>query len=114
MDNFFSTTLVRLVVFFLFDLGYCICSGIMNFKLDNKIRIFGFKDGVNAANIGFVTLKDDEGKELYSFGNLNRFPVYFGTHPRVMRSRIETHQLSHEDCNDINRRYWWHPLKIFK
>ncbi len=68
----------------------------------------------NAETIGFVQLKDDERNDQYRFGNLDRFPVYFGTHPKVMQSFIAAHALSAEDKKAISKKYWWHPFKWFK
>jgi len=59
-------------------------------------------------------LKEKERNEDYRFGNLNRFPPYFGSHPKVMQSLIKKHALSLEDKKEIGRRYWWHPLKWLK
>ena len=69
---------------------------------------------VNAERIGFTSLRDEERKENYSYGDLDRFPAYFGTHPKVMGKRIREHTLSQEDWKDISREFWWHPLKILK
>jgi len=69
---------------------------------------------INAANIGFTTLMEDERQAKYDYGNLNRFPAYFGRHPAVMKERISNHLLSLEDLKEINKRYWWYPLKWFK
>ena len=69
---------------------------------------------INAENIGFTTLMEDERKEQYDYGDLSRFPVYFGTHPLVMREIIKQHPLSQKDLEDINRKFWWQPLKWFK
>lgn len=69
---------------------------------------------VNAENIGFVSLKEEERVDQYSYGDLNRFPVYFGRHPMTMQEKVAAHELSCEDWNDISRRYWWHPAKIFR
>jgi len=69
---------------------------------------------VNAENIGFTDLKDDERDVKYDYGDLNRFPAYFGTHPAVMNKRIKGHPLSQKDLCDIDRRFWWQPLKWFK
>lgn len=66
---------------------------------------------VNAEKIGFTTLMDDERQGPYDYGNLNRFPVYFGSHPAVMREKITRHSLSQSDRREIERKYWWHPLK---
>src|SRR3989338_3168083 len=43
---------------------------------------------VNAEKIGFVKLNDDERQGVYDYGDLNRFPAYFGSHPAVMARRI--------------------------
>ena len=51
----------------------------------------------NAAGIGFVSLAENEHGKEYSYGDLNRFPVYFGTHPKAMEERIAAHPLSRED-----------------
>ncbi|MDD2653835.1 MAG: glycosyltransferase, partial [Candidatus Omnitrophica bacterium] len=64
---------------------------------------------VNAEKIGFTSLDKQERNEDYDFGNLNRFPAYFGTHPAVMNDRIKNHQLSYDDWESINKRYWWFP-----
>ncbi|MCK5014389.1 MAG: glycosyltransferase family 2 protein [Candidatus Omnitrophica bacterium] len=69
---------------------------------------------LNAEEIGFTTLMDQERQEPYDYGNLNRFPVYFGTHPAVMREKIDQHSLSQSDLQGIDRKYWWQPLKWFK
>ncbi len=68
----------------------------------------------NAEKIGFVSLKDDERKENYHYGDLNRFPVYFGSHPKVMEDRVRGHLLSQEDKKIIDKKYRWHPCKILK
>ena len=69
---------------------------------------------INAEKIGFTQLRDDEREDDYSYGNLNRFPVYFGAHPLVMQGRVSSHTFSQNDWRDINRRFWWHPSKILK
>jgi len=68
----------------------------------------------NAEDIGFVRLEDDERNENYSYGDLNRFPAYFGTHPGVMEKLIENHSFSQDDLKNINRKWWWYPPKFFK
>ena len=68
----------------------------------------------NAEKIGFTQLKEEERNQKYSYGNLNRFPVYFGAHPAVMKNRIETHPLSQEDWKNISCQYWWHPCKMLR
>lgn len=46
----------------------------------------------------------------YDFGNLSRFPIYFGTHPKVMENLIAMHPASQADWQAIKARYWWNPL----
>lgn len=69
---------------------------------------------VNAERIGFTQLTSDERNGEYSYGDLNRFPAYFGSHPSVMKQRIARHRLSQEDLKTINQKFWWHPGKILK
>ena len=69
---------------------------------------------LNAERIGFAHLRPEERKKEYSFGNLNRFSVYFGTHPAVMEERVRQHLLSQEDWQNICRRYWYHPARILR
>jgi len=69
---------------------------------------------INAEGIGFTNLQEEERKEDYSYGDLNRFPAYFGTHPKVMESRVTQHTLSQADSKVVNRMYWWHPMKALK
>jgi hypothetical protein len=69
---------------------------------------------VNAENIGFTKLTDSEREGQYDYGDLNRFPAYFGTHPSVMQKKISQHSLSQTDRQDISGRFWWHPFKWFK
>ena len=69
---------------------------------------------VNAERIGFTALKDLERQGEYSYGDLNRFPVYWGTHPQVMQKRLRGHTVSEEDWKNIKRKYWWHPFRVFR
>jgi glycosyltransferase involved in cell wall biosynthesis len=46
----------------------------------------------------------------YEFGDPWRFPVYFGTHPAVMRDLVLQNPISREDWRQISRRHWWNPL----
>lgn len=50
----------------------------------------------------------------YEFGDLKRFPVYFGTHPAVMQALITKHPISQQDLEEIAQRHWFNPLFIFK
>ncbi len=59
--------------------------------------------------------RDQEKKTgRYEFGDLKRFPFYFGTHPLVMKELIEAHPLSQQDLKEIHQKHWWNPLKIFQ
>ncbi|MFA5059099.1 MAG: glycosyltransferase [Candidatus Omnitrophota bacterium] len=68
----------------------------------------------NAEQIGFASLTDQERQASYSYGDLNRFPVYFGSHPCVMNKRVSSHELSRKDLDSIRGKYWWHPFRILK
>lgn len=72
------------------------------------------KRRVNAEMIGFTKLSQDEKQQNYDYGDLERFPVYFGTHPAVMQNRVLSHELSRADWRRISRKYWWSPLKILR
>ncbi len=50
----------------------------------------------------------------YEFGDLKRFPIYFGSHPAVMNKLIAAHPISQQDLREIHQRHWWNPLKIFQ
>jgi glycosyltransferase involved in cell wall biosynthesis len=65
---------------------------------------------VNAEMMGITTLKEEEKNKAYSYGDLNRFPVYYGSHPSVMKERIAAHGLSQSDWEDIKRRHVLNPL----
>jgi len=53
-------------------------------------------------------------KQWYDYGNLELFPIYFGSHPAVMKSIIAANPLTQTDANFIMKKYWWHPLNIFR
>lgn len=69
----------------------------------------------NAHTVGFVfELNEKEKKSEYDYGELSRFPVYFGTHPAVMKHLIQQHVASQKDWQKIVRQYWWNPLLWFR
>src|SRR3989338_6734169 len=68
----------------------------------------------HAQLIGFAALGEDERRDKYDYGDLRRFPAYFGSHPAVMRQKIGGHELSQADLKEINSQYRWHPLKWLK
>lgn len=63
----------------------------------------------NASAIGFMD-KSKVNTFGGGYGELNRFPSYWGTHPAVMKPLLEQHQLSRDDYNNIRREYWWNPF----
>ena len=66
----------------------------------------------NATAIGYGFQENkQQAQENHSYGDLNRFPIYFGTHPAVMKSLIAAHPISQQDWGDIGRQYWWNPAK---
>lgn len=67
----------------------------------------------NAADIGFIDQTEGD-ITTYDFGNLNDFPVYFGTHPRTMKERILSHELSQSDKKLIKHKFWWYPGRYFQ
>ena len=69
---------------------------------------------VNAEKIGFTNLLSDERDKDYEYGDLDRFPIYFGAHPAVMKEKVLSHSLSNQDWQNISKKYWWSPLRIFR
>ena len=68
----------------------------------------------NADRIGFISLKENEKLKIYDYGNLNRFPVYFGKHPATMSELVAAHAFSQKDGQDIAAKFWWHPARWLK
>jgi hypothetical protein len=62
----------------------------------------------NASEIGYVD-KSKNNSFTSGFGDLNRFPPYFGTHPAVMKETVQQHFLSREDFDFIQENSWWNP-----
>ncbi len=69
---------------------------------------------INAEKIGFTNLNQEEREKDYDYGDLERFPVYFGAHPEVMKERVLSHGLSNQDWQRISKKYWWSPLRYFR
>ena len=65
---------------------------------------------VNAEMMGITTLKEDEKTVAYSYGDLNRFPVYYGSHPSQIKERVASHELSQRDWQDIKQRQVLNPF----
>jgi len=68
----------------------------------------------NAQKLGYTTSDYNKEKRFIDVAELNKFPIYFGTHPKMMHNRAKTHKLSKEDWQNIKRRYFWNPLLWFK
>jgi len=68
----------------------------------------------NARDIGFANLTEQESLQGHNLGDLNRFPAYFGSHPKEMEEKVNSHKFSQEDFKSIARRFWWHPARILK
>ncbi len=67
----------------------------------------------NATVIGY----QDQGKNnalSNGYGDLSRFPVYFGTHPSVMKRLVAEHGLSCQDWENILKKHWWNPLLWYR
>ena len=69
---------------------------------------------LNACDIGFVELDEATANGQFRYGDLKRFPAYFGSHPMVMQGHIREHSVSQADKKMIDRTYWWHPLKCLR
>lgn len=68
----------------------------------------------NAQAIGYAFASEQkQAPKPHDYGDLNRFPIYFGSHPKVMNHLVEHHPLSQADLKEINRKHWWNPLKVF-
>ncbi|MBI3601327.1 MAG: glycosyltransferase [Candidatus Omnitrophica bacterium] len=63
----------------------------------------------NAAQIGYQDANKLQSLEG-GWGDLSRFPAYFGTHPLVMKDLIARHALSVQDWASVSRQFWWNPL----
>ena len=68
----------------------------------------------NATQIGYASPKDNTSEVDHDYGNLNRFPIYFGTHPQTMNTAISDHELTQEDSKAILKKCWWNPLLWLK
>ena len=63
----------------------------------------------NASAIGYMNKKMSI-SITGDYGDLNRFPSYWGTHPDVVKEAVQQHQLSREDFDLIRRKLWWNPI----
>lgn len=84
---------------FLYHYGWVQSSGVMAQRRQN------------AQAIGFIEKAENAEAQEFNYGDLERFPVYFGSHPATMRDEVKAHPLSAEDLKEIDQRYWYHPLR---
>jgi hypothetical protein len=68
----------------------------------------------DAERMGYTRSDYKEIDEAFDLEKLNKFPVYFGTHPITMKERIKKHKISNQDLRRIKRKYFWNPLLWFK
>ncbi len=68
------------------------------------------KRRINSGKIWGDDRSREEKTGRYEFGNLKRFPIYFGTHPSVMRDLIAKHEVSRKDWSQIRSWYFWNPI----
>ncbi len=68
---------------------------------------------INSGQIWQHDRTKEQATGRYEFGDLHRFPIYFGRHPKVMDQLINTHQASQEDAAYIRRKHWFNPLWVF-
>ena len=54
-----------------------------------------------------------EGNVFYDYGNIELFPVYFGSHPKVMKNIIAQNPLTQADKKTVLKNFWWHPSLWF-
>ena len=55
-----------------------------------------------------------EGKNSRQYEQISKMPVYFGTHPAVMRDIVACHETSKKDFDSIKKKYFWNPLLWFR
>ena len=55
-----------------------------------------------------------EGKNSRQYEQIKKMPVYFGTHPAVMRDIVACHETSKKDFDSIKKKYFWNPLLWFR
>lgn len=92
----------KFTLFLLYHYGWVQANDIMS------------KRRLNAIEIGFARADAPRQTQFYDFGDLDRFPAYFGSHPAVMKGIIQQHALSAKDWQHICRKFWYHPARIFR
>jgi len=69
------------------------------------------KRRLNQGMIWSVDRDHEKKTGRYEFGDLKRFPIYFGPHPATMKELIGAHPISLQDWDEITRQHWWNPLR---
>ena len=54
------------------------------------------------------------GRGSYNYNEISKLPVYFGTHPAVMKDAIDKNETSKKDFDFIKKKYFWNPLLWFR
>ena len=67
---------------------------------------------------GDIGLNSDEnilaGSSSRKYRQISKMPVYFGTHPAVMKDIVAKNETSRKDFDFIKKRYFWNPLLWFR
>lgn len=72
-------------------------------KIENSVQL-GYNKSFNYERM----------KGAFDLTKLNKYPVFFGSHPKVTIDRIKLHDLSNKDLSQIRKKYFWNPLLWFK
>jgi len=84
---------------FIYHYGWVNVDAMMQERVQHHIEL-GMRDPVGA------------GKEEEFFKRLEQFPIYFGSHPISMKSRIDSHVLSNKDLDSIQKKHFFNPFRI--
>ena len=69
---------------------------------------------VNAEGIWWGIDADFTEAEKFKFQDITEFPIYFGHHPKVMKNRVNGHNISVQDLKRIKKQFFWSPLVWFR
>ena len=72
------------------------------------------KRRLNHGALWAVPAEEQQKRQKHTFGDLERFPVYFGSHPAVMKDLVAAHPISQQDRVNIRKCFWWNPLLWLK
>lgn len=88
---------------FLYHYGWVLSEAAMAKRRLNQTTIWSRADRAKEKATG-----------RYEYGDLERFPIYFGTHPKVMNDLIAQNSISQQDWRYISCRFWWNPSLWFR